>query len=323
PDQTRPDQTSLLSQIPSVAVIMSTYNGEKYLSEQIDSILAQKDVHVELFIRDDGSTDNTRNIISDYAEHHRNIHVSYGTNVGFARSFIQELLVASGFEYYAFSDQDDFWLEDKLIKAVEAIKREEAMNISKIPVIWHSNLYVSDASLNIIRKTKLHTRVRSLESLIFRRSIPGCTTVMNSEARNLAGHKYISALISSRGHENCIFYILYLMGGKVICSPEAYIYYRQHSHNTIGSPITFKARIIREYKKLFKWQHGSEAGAAQKILQEYADELNPKARKTLTLIASHKDNWISRLRIVLSPKFRTGDFRLTVVGKIRALFGWL
>lgn len=75
-----------------VAVIMSTYNGEKYISEQIDSILSQTGVEVELFIRDDGSKDNTVKIIEEYEQKHSNVHVDIGINLGFRQSFIQELL---------------------------------------------------------------------------------------------------------------------------------------------------------------------------------------------------------------------------------------
>ena len=320
-DQTRSDQS--YAQIPTVAVIMSTYNGEKYLAEQIDSILAQKDVHVELFIRDDGSKDSTREIISYYVNNFDNVYAEFGSNMGFARSFIHALSTAPDFDYYAFSDQDDVWLDEKLITAVKAIQQEESRNAQNIPIAWHHNLYVADSALNVIRKTKLDTRVHSLESLILRRSIPGCSMVMNKEAGKLAKHKYIPDLISSRGHELAILYIMYLVGGKIICTPEVYMYYRQHSNNIVGSPITFKSRIIREYNKLFKWKHGTEARAAQTILQKYADELNTKAKKMLVLVAGHKDNWIYRLRIFFSPKFRTGDFRLTILGKIRALLGWL
>ena len=83
PDQTRPDQTSLLPKIPTVAVVMSTFNGDKYLAEQIDSILSQEGVNVELYIRDDGSSDGTRDIISHYVTHHRNIHARLGRNLGY------------------------------------------------------------------------------------------------------------------------------------------------------------------------------------------------------------------------------------------------
>ena len=312
-----------MSEVPTVAVIMSTYNGEKFLAEQLDSILAQEGVHVELFIRDDGSKDSTREILSGYAEKHANIHLDFGENLGFARSFIKELVAAPGYSYYAFSDQDDYWKPEKLIAAVTAIKEEEAKYSTKIPIIWHSNFHTSDSKLHIIRTTKLDKRVRSLGSLILRRSVPGCSMVMNSEAQKLSHHKYTQPLILTRGHDIALMYLTYLTGGKVICSPEAYLYYRQHSSNVVGSPTSLRERLVREYRKLFEWGHGMEAGAAQKILQGGDCYITPYEKRTLELVAGHKDKWLYRLIIIFSPRFRTGDWRLTLWGKARALFGWL
>lgn len=79
----------------SVAVLMSTYNGEKYLKEQIDSILAQKDVDVTLFIRDDGSSDNTIGICKEYVEKHKNIVLKTGENIGVGNSFMQLVYYSS------------------------------------------------------------------------------------------------------------------------------------------------------------------------------------------------------------------------------------
>ena len=91
----------------TVAVIMSTYNGEKYIREQIDSILSQQGVDVDLFIRDDGSKDDTVKIIREYETAHNNVHAEVGNNLGFRQSFIQELIHVKGYKFYAFSDQDE------------------------------------------------------------------------------------------------------------------------------------------------------------------------------------------------------------------------
>ena len=100
---------------------MSTYNGERYLREQIDSILQQIDVEIELIIRDDGSNDGTVQIIEEYASKYPCISYYCGDNVGVGKSFMELLKNAPTADYYAFSDQDDVWLKDKLIRAVKAI----------------------------------------------------------------------------------------------------------------------------------------------------------------------------------------------------------
>lgn len=101
----------------SVQVVMSTYNGEKYLKEQIDSILSQEGVDVRLYIRDDGSSDRTTDILASYQEH-KNVKIEKGNNLGFAKSFLTALDECDEADYYAFSDQDDVWEKDKLSTAI-------------------------------------------------------------------------------------------------------------------------------------------------------------------------------------------------------------
>ena len=106
---------------PEVLVLLSSYNGEKYIKEQIDSILTQKNITVKLFIRDDGSTDATRNILKEY-EKYSNCVVVFGDNIGAANSFLWLIQNAHSSGYYAFSDQDDIWDRDKLSSAISIIK---------------------------------------------------------------------------------------------------------------------------------------------------------------------------------------------------------
>lgn len=109
----------------TVCVMMSTYNGEKFLERQIDSILDQKEVNIELIIRDDGSNDATCKIIQKYIEKHKNIQVYFGINLGYERSFFDLMLKAGEYKYYAFSDQDDVWDDFKLKKAIEKMQEIE------------------------------------------------------------------------------------------------------------------------------------------------------------------------------------------------------
>ena len=101
----------------TVTVFMSTYNGEKYLEQQIESILHQEHVKVKLFIRDDGSKDNTIKILRKYSKL-SNIHVIYGDNIGYAKSFLKIIENNEYTSYYSFSDQDDIWLPNKLHEAI-------------------------------------------------------------------------------------------------------------------------------------------------------------------------------------------------------------
>ena len=112
------------NEYPTVAVLMSTYNGEKYIKEQLDSIFNQKEVYVTLYVRDDGSTDNTLEIIKAY--HNDIILLPFDENKGPGLSFMTLLYhvmsLSTQYDYYAFADQDDIWMDVKLNKAIQQIQ---------------------------------------------------------------------------------------------------------------------------------------------------------------------------------------------------------
>ena len=115
-----------------VAVLLSSYNGEKYLSQQLESILSQSYPEVSVYVRDDGSADATPALLAAYARQGRIVFTS-GSNIGFLRSFFALLQQAEDADYYAFSDQDDLWLIDKLSQAVEWLDTRD----SSLPLCYH------------------------------------------------------------------------------------------------------------------------------------------------------------------------------------------
>ena len=113
-----------MKMIPKVLVLMSVYNGGKYLAVQLESIASQEGIDVSLYIRDDGSKDNSETIIREYAEK-LSIFYYRENNIGPAGSFMRLIELAEDkYDYYAFSDQDDFWEKDKLYTAVRQLKDE-------------------------------------------------------------------------------------------------------------------------------------------------------------------------------------------------------
>lgn len=302
----------------TVAVIMSTYNGEKYLREQIDSILAQEGVNVELYIRDDGSQDGTRKIIADYVSRCGNVHADFGENVGAGRSFIEALISAPEYEYYAFSDQDDFWLPEKLSSAVSFIRQKELPD--DIPVVYYANAHVADSKLNILRTTEKHKFTQTLGSEIVKRRVLGCTMLINAKMREILKSRPITDDMLSRFHDSLIISLVYSLGGIVMCDPGAYILYRQHGTNSTGSPVGIIARIKGEISTLRQY-HGDEGKIARGILDVWGDVLDPAARDFLELVADYRKNFRTRLKVAFSPKFRTGDWRLSVFWKAKSLLG--
>ena len=104
-------------------VLMSTYNGEKYLREQLNSLVTQKFKPDQIMIRDDGSNDSTMDIIKYYADSYKFIKYYQGENLGPAKSFMELINKAEDADYYALCDQDDVWFDDKLSTAVDTLER--------------------------------------------------------------------------------------------------------------------------------------------------------------------------------------------------------
>lgn len=231
-----------------VIVLLSTYNGERYLAEQLESLVAQKDVDVEILVRDDGSKDATVAMLDEWQEKGA---LSWYTsaNLGPGKSFIHLLQTAAPGNYYAFCDQDDVWLPDKLSVTMDKMRAVEAENPGK-PVIIHTDMNVVDESLNIIhdsfwRSSGLRPDIlRTFPYLCTCNSVNGCTIVMNSVARELILEKYVEHDIII--HDVISALTVAYHGGIIDYVETPTVLYRQHSSNVVGAMEYSKARAIKE-----------------------------------------------------------------------------
>lgn len=231
-----------------VIVLLSTYNGERYLAEQLESLVAQKDVDVEILVRDDGSKDATVAMLDEWQEKGA---LSWYTsaNLGPGKSFIHLLQTAAPGNYYAFCDQDDVWLPEKLSVTMDKMRAVEAENPGK-PVIIHTDMNVVDESLNIIhdsfwRSSGLRPDIlRTFPYLCTCNSVNGCTIVMNSVARELILEKYVEHDIII--HDVISALTVAYHGGIIDYVETPTVLYRQHSSNVVGAMEYSKARAIKE-----------------------------------------------------------------------------
>ena len=231
-----------------VIVLLSTYNGERYLAEQLESLVAQKDVDVEILVRDDGSKDATVAMLDEWQEKGA---LSWYTsaNLGPGKSFIHLLQTATPGNYYAFCDQDDVWLPEKLSVTMDKMRAVEAENPGK-PVIIHTDMNVVDESLNVIhesfwRSSGLRPDVlRTFPYLCTCNSVNGCTIVMNSAARELILEKYVEHDIII--HDVISALTVAYHGGIIDYVDAPTVLYRQHSANVVGAMEYSKARAIKE-----------------------------------------------------------------------------
>ena len=240
-----------------VCVLMSTYNGEKYLRQQIESVLRQINVKVELHIRDDGSTDNTCKILKEYGDRYKNVNWQCGENYGPARSFWSMVKKSSyDAKYYAFCDQDDIWLDDKLFVAVEKLK------LSEKPSLYYSNTLLVDENGRTIKKNsnKLSQKtIPSFPQLIMENVATGCTMVWNSELNNIA-RTFSPAYI--RMHDHLLILLCMYCGGEVLFDNEAHILYRQHGGNVIGGE-----KNLKKYGKSIVRFLKNKSGLAKQAMQ--------------------------------------------------------
>lgn len=170
--------------IPShqrIAVVMSTYNGENHLVEQIESILAQSDVQVELIVRDDGSVDGTVNLLEDYARVNK-VRLVRGENKGVVGSFLDAIAAAPGdVPYIALSDQDDVWHADKLSRAMQIMDTKD----NKIPQLYCSEYIFCDAEMHPQAPSHLNRIGVSFPTMLYENMVSGNTVVINRKLADL------------------------------------------------------------------------------------------------------------------------------------------
>ena len=157
---------------------MSTYNGAHYLNEQLQSIYSQKNVHLDLLVRDDGSKDETLSILQN-EQNKGKLNYYTGGNLGPANSFLDLLFSAPQHKYYAFSDQDDVWIDDKLDSAIKQIEKYD-----DVPALYFCQTQLVDKNLNKMENVTIHPYLSYGESLVYQ-FVGGCTMVFNDALRKI------------------------------------------------------------------------------------------------------------------------------------------
>ena len=298
---------------------MSTYNGQKYLREQLDSILNQEGVDVSLLIRDDGSKDDTIDILKEYAECHPNIEYIQGENLGFADSFMDLIYRASEYkniDYFALSDQDDVWLPNKLYEAIKILGSRDSNKLQ----LYFSNTFAVDDELKVLFKTHERSKFNmSKESSLVQYFILGCTMVFNKKVVDyLTSHKPIGqiAMHDLWIHQTCAFF------GEITYDDEPRILYRQHASNIAGIGRSLKKRIARLMKsmKSYRRRHFREMNA-RCFLQTYDRELSIEDHNLVSAISNYRDDMRSRFHLLFSNRMDMGSKLSNLNIKFRILFG--
>lgn len=276
---------------PRVEILLASYNGEKYLPAQIESILEQNYENIRLFIRDDGSTDGSLELIEKFAENHSDrvsVLRDCPENQGATKNFLA-MIHASSAEYIMFADQDDVWLPDKVLDTLAAMKRAESRHGKGMPILVHTDLVVVDHDLLPVFASfwdfqKIDPRHDGINRLLVQNVVTGCTVMINRslcklvrQARNgMIEHDWWLALIAAAF-------------GKISFVPRATMLYRQHEKNAVGAK---KWNVLASLKKILSQDGGREFSInlaktrqqAACFAEEYAQSLTPE---TIRLVSAY------------------------------------
>lgn len=275
-----------------VVVLLSTYNGERYLSEFLDSLLAQTHQNWCLNVRDDGSQDNTRSILKAYRDSNeeriRNLDFSHAeVPVGPVQSFAR-LMKGSAGQYFMFADQDDIWSHRKIELSLARMQVQEKICSPQTPILVHSDLAVVDCHQRMIAPSFM--AYRNLDplrnktcQLLVQNVVTGCTTCFNRSLKELAQdipdavimHDWWLALVAS-----CF--------GVIEFIDQPTVNYRQHGQNLVGARFSAGAWSPDMMGKLKKMRAGivQASNQAWLFLNHFESQLSPKQKKLLHAFAT-------------------------------------
>jgi glycosyltransferase involved in cell wall biosynthesis len=296
----------------SIAVLLSTYNGEAYLDALLDSLAAQVETDWVLVWRDDGSTDGTVARLTAWTAG-RAIRVTEPPgNLGVTRSFMTLLRAAADHPFIAFADQDDVWLPEKLAWGAAALAGIEG------PALYCARQILVDRSLTRIGLSAPLAGPAAFPASLTQNIATGNTVVLNAPA--------IALIASSEPppqtwHDWWCYLLVTAVGGRVVRDDRGVILYRQHAENVIGAPISAPRRALAAFRRgpgafMTGFRANVEALSAQPAV------LTPRARHDLAIIgAGLRGGPIAGLRALRLAGFVRNSAAQTALFRLWFLIG--
>ena len=261
---------------PSIAILMGTYNGGSYIAEQLDSICKQTFTNWKIIISDDGSTDNTLDIIRAYQQRigSDRCMLKHGPSTGFADNFMglaRDSDIKA--DYYFFSDQDDIWLPDKLERAVNCLK---AIDANQSALYGSSTLLANEHGI-IYDKSHIYLFPKN-----FRNAIVQCVAGGNSMAFKQALKDIIEQIspVKVVSHDWWMYQLITAIDGYFYYDQEPTLIYRQHSQAVVGTNTSMVSRIHRlSMVTKGRFKHWNDINVA--ALDQIRHLMSPSAIETL------------------------------------------
>jgi len=228
-------------------ILLPTYNGEKYVAELIDSLLAQTYRDFKLYIQDDKSTDGTLYIVTKYAMENPDRVIAYQNeeNTGGAKHNFLKMMIEYKDDYIMLCDQDDLWLPDKIEKSLRKMKEMESAHGASTPLLVHTDLKVVDDNLKVIRSSyrrmaNTSYKFTALNNLVTMNVATGCTIIYNRALANLFTAEPESFVM----HDWWVA-LTATAFGKIGSIRDRTVLYRQHTNNEVGAKKVRSVRYVR------------------------------------------------------------------------------
>lgn len=224
-----------------IDILLAAFNGEEYISQQIDSIINQTYSDWKLYISDDCSTDSTLEIVKSYIEKHPSkiFLIENTKSSGSAMNHFFRLLQHAKSNYIMFCDQDDVWLPDKIILTLEKMKESENNYDKDKPILIYTDLIVADEKLNVISNSmfkyqSLRINNNKLNALLAQNNVTGCTVMINKKLLEIVKNNIPKSSIM---HDWWLALVAATFGDVVFIDKPT-VLYRQHSNNQVGAKNT-------------------------------------------------------------------------------------
>lgn len=290
-----------------IGVLLSAYNGEKYIETQVESIMNQDDIdHITLLIRNDGSKDNTGKILKKLQNKYSNLVVIEGHNIGLTASFFELLDIAVNqydFDYYSFSDQDDYWLQDKLQSAVNFLKKEDG----ETPVLYGCRSMIVDENLNT---TGMMTQEKKKKISFFNAAIQniviGHNQVINKKLAEILLNKrpdFSKIYSQDLWIENVASVV-----GKIVFENTPHTYYRMHNNNELGYGKSKFERVFGHLKRLKKKESQKMSYQLKYFTDCFFDNLSSIEKHEMQSFFNNQVNIFKRMNYIKNSRlYRQSD----------------
>ena len=302
--------------LKKVSVLVSTYNGEKYIAEQLDCIFNQTYNNIDIYVRDDGSKDKTPEILEKYSKEGKIIYIKDKKNLGYPEAFYELMRKVKKSDYYSFSDQDDIWYEDKIERGVKVL---EESNPDK-PALFFANYDVCDMDLNHIRTSIGPNRNPDFRYSLFSSIGLGFTYILNHKAMELALSKRSVKTVT----KDVWIGMLSTAFGKAYYDSKPCANHRRNPGAYSSQDTKFWSTQKDRFTKFFK-NNGFDN--IYNVMKEFYDmfknKLSSEDKKTMELFLYRGYNPIKYIKKIFYPHRLRYDFKdelmLRIIFLIRKL----